>query len=390
MRPIAYALMAPFQLDSPNLPRASYAGQRPLPAKANLARIVGTAFAAVAAGCGSGESTVLLNGAGATFPNIIYQKWVIDYNRANPQVALNYQSIGSGGGIRQFSDGTVDFGASDAPMSDSAIAALDGNVLHIPTVLGADVATYNLASVSEPLRFTPEVLADIFLGTIRRWNDPRLRSINPGVTLPDREIVVVHRSDGSGTTFIWTDYLSKVSEAWRSRVGRGTSVAWPTGLGGRGNEGVAAAVQQTPGALGYVELGYALINNMPVGIVQNRSGNFVTPTIESVTAAAAGAMADMGPDTDFRVSITDPAGTDAYPIASFTWLLLGKEYQDTAKTAALVEFVWWALTEGQSAAPELGYAPLPDEMLPWIADRLASITVGGAPVWTGPPETASR
>jgi phosphate transport system substrate-binding protein len=344
---------------------------------------------ALVTGCG-GESAVMLNGAGATFPNIIYQKWVIDYNRANRHVALNYQSIGSGGGIRQFSDRTVDFGASDAPMSDSAIAALEGNVLHIPTVLGADVATYNLASVSEPLRFTPAVLADIFLGTIRRWNDPRLRSINPGVALPDQEIVVVHRSDGSGTTFIWTDYLSKVSESWTSRVGRGTSVAWPTGLGGRGNEGVAAAVQQTPGALGYVELGYALINNMPVGVVQNRAGNFVTPTIESVTAAAAGAMADMERDTDFRVSITDPAGAEAYPIASFTWLLLRKENRDVAKTRALVEFVWWAVTDGQSAAPDLGYAPLPDQMHPWIADRLAGITAGGEPVWARPPETAAR
>jgi phosphate transport system substrate-binding protein len=345
------------------------------------------ATALLVAACG-GESHVLLNGAGATFPNIIYQNWVLNYNSAHPTVELNYQSIGSGGGIRQFSDGTVDFGATDAPMSDSAIAALDGNVLHVPTVLGAAVPTYNLPGVSDTLRFTPDVLADIFLGTIRRWNDPRLRSVNPGVSLPDREIVVAHRSDGSGTTFIWTDYLSKVSETWRTRVGRGTSVAWPTGIGGPGNEGVSAAVRQTAGAIGYVELGYALINNMPAGMVQNHAGTFIAPTLGSVTAAAAGAMSDMGPDTDFRVSITDPPGADAYPIASFTWLLLHQQYVDGAKTTALVEFVWWALTDGQEAAPELGYAPLPAQMRPWIADRLRQITVAGAPVWSGPPNAA--
>lgn len=336
--------------------------------------------------CGGEGRRIVLTGAGATFPNIIYQAWVIEYNNRNPGVRLNYQSIGSGGGIRQFSDGTVDFGASDAPMSDSAIAALDGNVLHIPTVLGADVAAYNLPEVTDTLRFTPEVLADIFLGRITRWNDPRLASANRGVALPARDLVVVHRSDGSGTTYIWTDYLSKVSPEWASRVGRGTSVAWPVGIGGRGNEGVAAVVRQTPGALGYVELGYAIINNVPYGRVRNRSGNLVFPTIETLTNAAAGAMAEMGPNTDFRVSITDPPGADAYPISSFTWMLLHREYPDSAKAATLVEFLWWALTEGQAMAPELGYAPLPGAMLPWIADRLASITAGGRPVWRRPPD----
>jgi phosphate transport system substrate-binding protein len=278
----------------------------------------------------------------------------------------------------------VDFGASDAPMSDSAIAALDGNVIHIPTVLGADVPAYNLPEVTAPLRFTPDVLADIFLGKITRWNDPRIASVNPGVSLPNREIVVVHRSDGSGTTFIWTDYLSKVSDEWATRVGRGTSVNWPVGIGGRGNEGVAAAVRQTPGALGYVELGYAVINNMPAGHVRNRAGGFIEPTIPTLTAAAAGAMEEMGPDTDFRVSITDPPGAEAYPVASFTWLLIRREYADPVKARALAEFVWWAVTEGQAAGPELGYAPLPEQMRPWIEDRLRSITVGGEAVWEGP------
>lgn len=338
------------------------------------------AAGAVLTACDGGEQ-IRLNGAGATFPYLIYQQWMLTYNNEHPTVQINYQSIGSGGGVRQFSDGTVDFGASDAPMTDEEIAAVQGNVVHVPTVLGAVVPVYNLPEASEPLRFTPEVLAGIFLGTITRWNDARLASINPGLALPDQPITVVHRSDGSGTTYIWVDYLTKVSPEWASRVGRGKSVNWPVGLGARGNEGVTATVQQTPGALGYVELGYALLNNLPAGHVRNRAGTFAAPTIASVTAAAAGAMADMGPDTDFRVSITDPSGRDAYPIASFTWLLLRREYADRAKAAALVEFVWWALTDGQAAAPELGYAPIPEQLRPWIADRLASITAGGSPVW---------
>src|SRR5881397_3404062 len=247
---------------------------------------------------------VKLNGAGATFPNIIYQDWMLTYNKAHSDVQLNYQSIGSGGGIRQFSDNTVDFGASDAPMKDSAIAAINGNVLHIPTVLGGDVPTYNLPDVKQTLRFTPDVLADIFLGKITKWSDPRLSAVNPGVELPGTDIVVVHRSDGSGTTFIWTDYLSKISPEWEQKVGRGTSVNWPVGLGGKGNEGVTATVKQTPGAIGYVELGYAMINKLPAGAVQNKTRKFVTPALESITAAAAGAMRAMGPSTDFRVSIT--------------------------------------------------------------------------------------
>jgi phosphate transport system substrate-binding protein len=322
---------------------------------------------------------VRLNGAGATFPNIIYQTWVLTYNQRFDNVEINYQSIGSGGGIRQFSDKTVDFGGSDAPMTDSAIAAIQGNVLHIPTVLGAVVPTYNLPGLTQPVRFTPGVLADIFLGKITKWNDARIASDNPGVALPNQDVIVVHRSDGSGTTYVWVDYLTKVSPEWAQRVGRGTSVNWPVGLGGRGNEGVTATVRQTPGAIGYVELGYALINKMAVGVVRNKAGNWITPTLESVTAAAAGAMDDMGPTTDFRVSITDPAGAQAYPIASFTWLLVRKTYPDAAKARELMKFIWWSLTEGQAKAPTLGYAPLPKAMLPWIQARLKSVTGSGRP-----------
>ncbi len=329
---------------------------------------------------------VKLNGAGATFPNIIYQDWILTYNKAHPEVQLNYQSIGSGGGIRQFSDGTVDFGASDAPMTDSAIAAIQGNVLHIPTVLGGVVPTYNLPGVTATLKFTPDVLADIFLGKVTKWSDARITSINPGVKLPDQDIVVVHRSDGSGTSFIWTDYLSKVSPEWASRVGKGTSVNWPVGLGGKGNEGVTATVKQTPGAIGYVELGYAMINRLPAGAVRNKAGKFITPSLESVTAAAAGAMGAMDPSTDFRVSITNPDGDKAYPIASFTWFLLHKQYDDAAKASELVKFVWWAETNGQSRAAGLGYAPLPKQLRPWIEARLKTITAGGRSVWT----TAAR
>ena len=341
-----------------------------------LAALLGAAFPAAA--------QVQLNGAGATFPNIIYQNWMLAYNQTHADVKLNYQSIGSGGGIRQFSDGTVDFGGTDAPMTDSAIAAIGGNVLHIPTVLGAVVAAYNLEGVAQPVRLTSDVLADIFLGKVTKWNDARIASVNSGVTLPNQDIIVVHRSDGSGTSFVWTDYLSKVSPQWLQKVGKGPSVNWPVGLGGRGNEGVAATVRQTPGAIGYVELGYAMINKMPFATLRNQSGNFVVASLESVTAAAAGAMKDMGANTDFRVSITNSTGAQAYPAASFTWLLIHKTYDDSAKARALVQFVWWAENDGQGKAPELGYAPLPKELRPWIQTRLKSITAGGRAVWKGP------
>ncbi|HET7790641.1 MAG TPA: phosphate ABC transporter substrate-binding protein PstS [Gemmatimonadales bacterium] len=326
---------------------------------------------------------VTLNGAGASFPAIIYQDWILSYNNAHADVQLNYQSIGSGGGIRQFSDGTVDFGASDAPMTDSAIAAIGGNVVHIPTVMGAVLPTYNIPGVTATLKFTPDVLADIFLGKITKWNDARLTTINSGVTLPDQDVVVVHRSDGSGTSFIFTDYLSKVSPDWRSKVGKGTSVNWPVGLGGKGNEGVSATVKQTPGAIGYVELGYALINKLQTGAVRNQAGNYAEPSIANVTAAAEGAMKMMGPNTDFRVSITNADGPNAYPIASFTWLLLHKTYSDATKAGELVKYVWYAETDGQARCAPLGYAPLPRALRPWIEARLKSIRAGGKAAWSG-------
>jgi phosphate transport system substrate-binding protein len=331
-------------------------------------------------------SQVKLNGAGATFPNILYQDWMLTYNKAHPEVQLHYQSIGSGGGIRQFSEGTVDFGGTDAPMSDSAIAAIKGNVLHIPTVLGAVVVTYNLAAVTQPLSFTPDVLADIFLGKITKWSDARIAAINPGVLLPSQDVVVAHRSDGSGTSYVFTDYLSKVSPDWKDKVGKGTSVNWPVGLGGKGNEGVAATVSQTPGAIGYVELAYANSNKLPVAHLRNKAGVFVRPTLAATTSALAGAMATMSPTTDFRVSLTDPDGKEAYPIATMTYLLLHKTYGDGAKARELVEFVWWAETEGQARAEPLGYAPLPTAPRPWIKERLRSITADGKPVWN----TAAR
>ncbi len=342
-----------------------------------------TAALAIAA---PAAAQVKLNGAGATFPNIIYQDWILSYNKAHAEVQLNYQSIGSGGGIRQFSEGTVDFGGSDAPMSDSVIAAIQGNVLHIPTVLGAIVITYNLPGVTQQLKFTPEAIADIFLGKITKWNDARLASANAGVSLPATDVVVVHRSDGSGTSFGFTDYLSKVSPEWAQKVGKGTSVNWPVGLGGKGNEGVAATVNQTPGGIGYVELGYATSNKMAFGPVRNSAGKFVAPTLEAVTAAAAGALEKLGPSTDFRVSLTNPDGAAAYPIATMTWLLLHKTYPNAAKAKALVQFVWWAETEGQSRAGSLGYAPLPKQLRPWIEARLKSITADGKAVWV----TAAR
>jgi phosphate transport system substrate-binding protein len=329
---------------------------------------------------------VKLNGAGATFPNILYQDWMLTYNKAHPEVQLNYQSIGSGGGIRQFSEGTVDFGGTDAPMSDSAIAAIRGNVLHIPTVLGAVVVTYNLAGVTQPLSFSPDVLADIFLGKVTKWSDARIAAINSGVKLPSQDIVVAHRSDGSGTSYVFTDYLSKVSADWKDKVGKGTSVNWPVGLGGKGNEGVAATVSQTPGAIGYVELAYANTNKLPVAHLRNKAGVFVTPTLAATTNALAGAMATMSPTTDFRVSLTDPDGKEAYPIATMTYLLLHKTYSDAVKARELVKFVWWGETEGQARAEPLGYAPLPTALRPWIETRLKSITADGKAVWT----TAAR
>src|SRR3984893_3285498 len=306
-----------------------------------------------------------INGAGASFPYPIYSKWFDDYHKKNPNVQINYQSIGSGGGIKQVTEGTVDFGASDGPMNDDQLKAFRDkhgfDILHFPTVLGADVPAYNIPGVSAELTFTPDAIAGIFLGKITKWNDPVIAGANKGVSLPGNDIVVVHRSDGSGTSYIWTDYLSKVSDEWKNKVGKGTSVNWPVGLGGKGNEGVAGLVKQTPNALGYVELIYAIQNNMPYGKVKNSSGEFIKADLASVTAAAAGAAKSM-PD-DFRVSITDAPGKTAYPISSFTWLLIPSKFSDGYKRDAIKGFIKWMLSDGQNEVEKLSYAKLPKEVV---------------------------
>ena len=302
-----------------------------------------------------------INAAGATFPYPIYSKWFDEYHKLHPNVQINYQSIGSGGGIRQLMDKTVDFGASDGPMSDEQLKQAGFKILHFPTVLGADVPSYNIPGVTPELKFTPEALAGIYLGKVTKWNDPAIAGPNPGVKLPAQDIVVIHRSDGSGTTYIWTDYLSKVSSEWQSKVGANTSVNWPVGLGGKGNEGVAGLVKQTPNSLGYIELIYAVQNNIPYGSVKNAAGEFVKPSLAGVSAAAAGAAGSM-PD-DFRVSITNAPGKGAYPISSFTWLLIPAQIQDPAKKAAIKEFLAWMLTPGQQFCEPLAYARLPKEVV---------------------------
>ena len=323
------------------------------------------------------SAQTLINGAGATFPYPIYSKWFDEYAKVDPEVRFNYQSIGSGGGIKQISSRTVDFGASDGPMTDEQLKQAPSELLHIPTVLGAVVATYNLPG-NPKLSFTPDVLADIFLGKITKWNDARIAAVNRGVQLPDQPILVVHRSDGSGTTYIWVDYLSKVSPEWQQKVGKGTSVNWPVGLGGKGNEGVAGQVKNTPGALGYVELAYAVKNKMPVASVKNADGKFVEPTIASTTAAAAGAAKSM--PTDFRVSLTNAPGEEAYPIASFTWLLVYKDQPNELKGRALAKFLWWMSHEGQKYADDLLYAPLPQPVVKQIEAKIRQITYQGKPL----------
>jgi phosphate transport system substrate-binding protein len=301
-----------------------------------------------------------LNGAGATFPYPMYSKWFSEYHKLHPEIQINYQSIGSGGGIRQVINGTVDFGASDGPMTDEMLKEAKVKILHMPTVMGADVPAYNVPGVSGELKFTPEALAGIFLGKITKWNDKALTGVNPGVNLPDRDIIVVHRSDGSGTTYIWTDYLSKVSSEWQSQVGKGTSVKWPIGLGGKGNEGVAGSIRQLQGAIGYVELIYAVQNNITYGSVRNAAGNFVKASLESVTAAAASAPKM---PADFRVSITNAPGKEAYPISSFTWLLIPEQSKDAAKGKILADFLNWMVTDGQKMTAALSYAPLPESVV---------------------------
>ncbi|PYL17275.1 MAG: phosphate ABC transporter substrate-binding protein PstS [Verrucomicrobia bacterium] len=319
--------------------------------------------------CASAVSAQMtINGAGATFPYPIYSKWFDEYARIDPSVRFNYQSIGSGGGQKQILAQTVDFGASDGPMSDENLAKAPGKLLHIPTVAGAVVITYNLPG-SPTLKLDGETIADIFHGKIKKWNDPKIAAPNSGTSLPDQEIVVVHRSDGSGTTYIFTDYLSKVSSEWKSKVGNNTSVNWPTGLGGKGNEGVAGQVKQTPGSLGYVELIYAIQNKMPYATVKNSAGEFVKPTLDSVTAALTTANI---PD-DFRFSMTNAPGKDAYPIAGATWLLVYEQQTDAAKGKKLVEFLKWADTKGEQMARDLDYAPLPDNLRDRVLKRVNEI-----------------
>ena len=304
-----------------------------------------------------GQTT--LNAAGATFPYPIYSKWFSEYHKLHPDVQINYQSIGSGGGIRQVTAGTVDFGASDMPMTDKQLQEAKFKILNLPTVLGAVVPAYNIPGVTGEVKFTPDALAGIFLGKISRWNDKAITSANPGVNFPDKEVIVIHRSDGSGTTFIWTDYLSKVSPEWKSSVGSDTSVKWPIGMGGKGNEGVAGMVRQLSGAIGYVELIYATQNNIPYGSVRNAAGAFVKASLESVTAAAASAPKM---PVDFRVSITNSPGKEAYPICSFTWLLIPAQSKNPANGKILTDFLNWMVSDGQKMTTALQYAPLPDNV----------------------------
>jgi phosphate transport system substrate-binding protein len=314
---------------------------------------------------------VLINGAGATFPTPIYSKWFSDYHRKFAQIQINYQSIGSGGGIRQVLEGTVDFGATDGPMTDEQLGQAKIKILHFPTVLGAVVPAYNIAGVTQDLNFTPESLAGIFLGKITKWNDPELKKANAGVNLPDQNIVVIHRSDGSGTTYVWADYLAKVSPEWKSKVGVNTSVNWPVGLGGKGNEGVAGLVKQTPNSIGYVELIYAIQNKMGYGKVRNAAGTMIKADLASVTAAAADKVKSM--PADFRVSITNPAGKDAYPISTFTWLLIPSRIPDAAKKKALTDFLQWMLSDGQNMVEALSYAKLPKEVVGMEQKAIAGI-----------------
>ncbi len=324
-------------------------------------RIPAAVLATVLAAAPAFAQKVQINGAGATFPYPIYSKWFSEYNKLHPEVEINYQSIGSGGGIRQLANQTVFFGASDGPMTDQQLAEAPGHVLHFPTVLGGVVPSYNVAGVTANLKFTGPVLAQIYLGKITKWNDPQITKLNPGVSLPGADIVPVHRSDGSGTNYIWCDYLSKVYPEFKKRVGVATSVNWPTGVGGKGNEGVSGLVKQTPGAIGYVELIYAIQNKISYGDVQNHDGRFLRASLETVTAAAAGAAGAM--PADFRVSITNAPGADAYPISSFTWMLFYENPKDKKRARIMVEFFKWAITDGQKYCSELGYAPLPREVV---------------------------
>jgi phosphate transport system substrate-binding protein len=318
---------------------------------------------------------ITVNGAGATFPYPLYSKWFYEYSNAHPGVKFNYQSIGSGGGIKQVTAGTVDFGATDAPMTSEEMAKLPGAILHLPTAIGAVSVVYNVEGIPDALKLSPDVLADIFLGRIGKWNDPRVAAINKGARLPNIDIVVAHRSDGSGTTDIFTNYLAAVSPEWKAKVGRGKSVKWPVGLGGKGNEGVAGVVRQTPGAIGYVELAFAQQNKMKDAALRNRDGQFVSPSLDATSAAAAGAAKAM--PADFRMSLVDAPGKDSYPICGLTWLLVYKDQKDPAKGKAIVSFLKWALKEGQKMNAPLLYAPLPKAVAEKVDRSVREIRSGG-------------
>jgi phosphate transport system substrate-binding protein len=331
------------------------------------------AAVALLAGATLAAQAVTINGAGATFPAPIYAKWFAEYNKLHSNVRINYQALGSGAGIRQITERTVFFGATDGPMTNDQLGAAPGKILHLPTVLGAVVPVYNVPGLSQDLKFTGPVLANIFLGKITKWNDPAITALNPGVTLPGSDIVVAHRSDGSGTTYIWVDYLSKVSPEFKKTVGVGTAVKWPVGVAAAKNDGVAAIVSQTPGALGYVELIYALQTKTPYGQVQNMNGKFVKASLDSVSAAAAAAATAM--PADYRVSITNAKGDDVYPVSSFTWMLFYQDPKDKAQGKTMVDFMKWALTDGQKLAGEMGYAPIPANVVDMEMKTLATIKV---------------
>ena len=336
-----------------------------------LLALIGAVALSLTAGTAFAEKALLINGAGATFPYPLYSKWFSEYTKVDPSVNFNYQSIGSGGGIKQISSQTVDFGASDGALTDKQLAEAPGQLLHIPMTAGAVVISYNLSQVNEKLKLSPGTVAGIFLGKIRKWNDPKIVKDNPGVNLPEDDIIIAHRSDGSGTTNIFTNYLSSVSGEWKETVGSGTSVNWPRGLGGKGNEGVAGMIKQQPGVIGYVELAYAVKNGLSYADIENKSGKFITPSIESTTAAINGKIGSM--PSDFRVSLVNPDGADAYPISGVTWILVYKNQKDRVKGEKIVQFLRWAITEGQKYSADLLYAPLPDIMVKKIEKRLDEI-----------------
>ena len=337
-----------------------------------------TSKGAAATATGGSSSSADLTGAGATFPAPLYDKWFRDY-AAKTGVKINYQALGSGAGIQQVSQQTVDFGASDAPMTDQEMASAKGGpILHIPTVVGLVVLAYNVPGIAQPLKLSGPLIADIFLGKVTKWNDPRLATLNPGVTFPATDILVVHRSDGSGTTYIFSDYLSAVSPAWKTGPGKGKDLQWPVGMGGKGNDGVVGQIKQTPNAIGYTELAYAQQNHLTTALVQNAAGQFVAPSAAAATAAAEGAAAALPANTDYRVSIVNAGGASTYPITSFTWLLVYKNQPDPAKAKKIADVIRWALTEGERDAASLAYAPLPPSLVAKLTPRIDSLSTGGS------------